>query len=353
MRIGMIAPITHSYPPAGYGPWERVAHDLTEALVEAGHDVTLFAPAGSETRARLVPTVAHPLETGDLDPRLTEEEHIATAIEVAVDEQFDLVHSHLHVHALLYSRLVPFPMVTTLHGVAWNAATHRLLRRYSDQPFVSLSDAERRFLPELRYVATIGNGIRLTEFPMGAGSGGYLAFVGRIAPEKAVDEAITVAERSGRHLRIAGVIEPQHLGYFKERVEPRLQPGAIDYLGTLARPEVAQLVGGATGLVMPLRWDEPFGLVVVESLAVGTPVIAWRRGAMPEIVRDGATGFLVSSVDEAVDAVRRLGAVERSACRSDAEQRFSAATMAAAYADVYRSLTPSHPAGRRAERSQT
>ncbi len=336
MRIGMLAPISHPYPPPGYGPWERVAHDLTEALVAAGHDVTLFAPAGSRTAARLVATV--PAPGGG---RLAEEEHLAVTMEAAAAGAVDVLHSHLHVHALAFAGLVPCPIVTTLHGAAWNEEHHGLLRRHRGEPFVSLSDAERRFLPELNYVATVPNGIRVGEFPLGDGGGGYLAFVGRMAPEKAPELAVEVARRAGMPLRMAGVVEPKHQNFFDAAVRPGLG-GPVEYVGPLERPELAALLRGAAGLVMPLRWEEPFGLVVVEALASGTPVAAWRRGAMPEIVHDGETGFVVDGVEEAVAAVGKLGDLDRRACRADAARRFSDAAMAAGYAAVYeRVLTPS------------
>lgn len=353
LRIGMIAPITHPYPPPGYGPWERVAHDLTEALVAAGHEVTLFAAGTAVTAAELVATVPDVHVAGSLDPRLAETEHIAAAIEVAAGGGLDVVHSHLHVHVLPYTRLVGCPVVTTLHGAGWDRAHHRLLLRYAEQPFVSLSHAERAFLPELNYVATIPNGIRADDFPIGAGAGGYLAFVGRIAPEKAVEDAIAVAELVGRPLRIAGIIEPRHSNYFEGTIAPRLRPGDIEYVGSLGRGEVARFVGDAAGLLMPLRWDEPFGLVVVESLATGTPVIAWRRGAMAEIVRPGVTGHLVDSVDEAVEAVSHLDDLDRTACRNDVLARFSDTAMAAGYEDVYRTLTASPPPARRPTSSRS
>lgn len=334
IRVGMIAPISHPYPPGGYGPWERVTHDLTERLVADGHDVTLFAPQGSITNARLVETVPAALETAEGgDPRLGEETHLAVAMEAAASGEFDLVHSNLHVHALVFSRLIGVPLLTTLHGVAWNKEHHPLLRRYADLPFVSVSDRERAFLPELNYVATIPHGLAVDEIPVGEGGDGYLVFLGRLAPEKAPDLAIEVAERSGMPLLMAGPIDEAHADYFDWLMERRHT--GVDYLGPLERADVWDLLGGAAALLMPLRWDEPFGLVVIESLAVGTPVVAWGMGAMPEIVDDGSTGFLVSDVDGALAALERIDTIERAACRRSAEKSFSDIRMAADYADVY------------------
>jgi glycosyltransferase involved in cell wall biosynthesis len=335
LRVGMLAPVTHPYDPVGYGPWERVTHDLTESLVGMGVEVSLFAASGSVTEAHLVATVPAPqVELPSVDPRLHEEIHIATAMENTVELGLDLVHSHLHVHALVFSKMIEIPLLTTLHGAAWNGAHHPLLLKYRSQAFVSLSESERRFLPELRYVATVPNGIGVDRFPPGAGSGGYLAYVGRMAPEKAPDLAIETARQAGVPLLLAGVIEDTHREYFESLP---LGPG-VEYLGALSRGEVAALLGDAVALLMPLRWDEPFGLVVVESLACGTPVVAWRRGAMPEIIDDGETGVLVETVAQAVEAVGRIESLSRHLCRSVAEARFSARRMAADYVAVYESL---------------
>lgn len=348
LRIGVIAPITHPVPPAGYGPWERVVSDLVEELVNLGHEVTLFAAAGSTTTARLVTTSPFPLSAapppgdgGDLfdpgpDPRVWEHLHVAAAAEEAATGTFDVVHSHLHVHALGFARLLPCPLVSTLHGSAWNRAHHPALLAYREQPYVSLSDAERRFLPDLNYVATVPNGIRLDDFPPGEGEGGYLLFAGRMAPEKAPDLAIETALRSGRRLVLAGGREAKHETFFAARIAPHLAEGRIDHVGPVSRVELATLYREAAGLIMPLRWDEPFGLVVVESLASGTPVIAWNRGAMPELIDHGSTGFLVSSVEEAAEAVHGLDRIDRAACRAEARSRFGAATMATGYVAAYR-----------------
>lgn len=339
LRVGMLGPISHPIPPPSYGPWERVTYELVEGLEELGHEVTLFGPEGTKSSAsRLVATCPHSLDKGGLDSRLWEERHIAIAMEMAHSGAFDLVHSHLHVHALGYSRLLPCPMVNTLHGVASHEPHRPILDAYREQPYVSISNAERGFLPGLNYVATVYNGIRVEDFPLDTTSAGYLAFVGRLAPEKAADLAIAVAQRSDRRLLLAGEVEPKYRDFFAAEIEPKLTDGKIEYLGSLGRPEITALVSGAAGLLMPLRWDEPFGLVVTEALSCGTPVIAWRRGAMPEIIRHEETGFLVDNVDEAVAAVARLDEIDPLVCRRHVEQNFSRQTMAAGYAAAYRTL---------------
>jgi glycosyltransferase involved in cell wall biosynthesis len=320
-----------------------VAHDLAEALVSLGHEVTVFAPAGSTTSARLVETVAGPLDSTGADPRLAEEMHLAIAIEAARDLRFDVIHSHLHVHALVYSRLLPVPLLTTLHGAAWDGANHPLLLRYAEMPFVSISDSERNFLPQLNYIATIPNGIRTGEIPVGPGRGGYLVFAGRMAPEKGPDLAIEVALAADLPLRLAGFVEDRHREFFEDTMA-RSRSKSVEYLGVLDREDLWRLLGDAKALVMPLRWDEPFGLVVVESLATGTPVVAWRMGAMPEIIEPDVTGFLVDDVAEAVDAIGTLGDISREDCRTAAETRFADRVMASAYSELYSALArPSGP----------
>jgi glycosyltransferase involved in cell wall biosynthesis len=338
IRIGMIAPISHPYPPAGYGPWERVTHDLTEQLVAMGHEVTLFAATGSATSARLIETIVAPLDSSGADPRLEEERHLALAMEASLGGTFDVIHSHLHVHGLVFSRLLPTPIVTTLHGVAWDPATHPLLLQYADMPFVSLSQSERAFLPELNYVATIPNGIRTSEIPVGGGDGGYLVFAGRMAPEKAPDLAVEIALAAGLPLRLAGMVEDRHRDFFETKVLAA-QSRDIEYLGPLDRDDLWRLLGSAHAMVMPLRWHEPFGLVAVESLAAGTPVIAWRMGALPEIIDDGVSGYLVEDVAEAVGSVALISELDRATCRSIAESRFADFVMAAAYSGVYQRLS--------------
>lgn len=340
LRVGMLAPIAHPYPPPGYGPWERVTHDLTETLVETGHDVTLFASEGSVSKASLHPTAEAPLSSQPgVDHRVIEDLHIETAMKAAAEMGLDVVHSHLHVHALNFADLAGCPVVTTLHGVAWNQDTHEALLEHSAKPFVSLSHSERRFLPGLNYVATVPNGIRTEDFPSGDSDDGYLAFVGRISPEKAPHLAVEVARRSGRHLLMAGVVEDRYRDY-ANRVLESIGPG-VDFLGPLARPELSLLLQGATATIMPLQWDEPFGLVVVESLSSGAPVVAWMRGAMPEIVEDGVTGFLVEDVTGAVDAVGRIDTISRAECARVARARFDRHVMAESYANVYEMVSAS------------
>lgn len=315
-----------------------MCHDLTEGLVTLGVQVELFAPGDSVTSADLHPTVPVALSearpSDRPEPRIWEELHLAISFRLARELEVDVVHSHLHAHAVGYSSFLPMPVVTTLHGAAWVEEHHLMLRTFRHLPYVSLSESERRFLPDLNYVATVGNGIRLEDFPPGPG-GEDLVFVGRMAPEKAPDLAIQAALLTGRHLVMAGAIEERYRDFFEETVRPHLG-GRVEYVGPLSRAAVAGLVGRSAALLMPLRWDEPFGLVVAESLAVGTPVVAWRRGAMPELLHDGITGVLVDDVAEAARAVARVEDLDRSACRTEAEARFGHLRMAEGYIRAYR-----------------
>ncbi len=358
MRIAMLAPISWPLPPMGYGPWELVAYNLTEALVELGHDVTVFAAGGSRTSATLVETVPHALETwpqnerskprrydpstglleGPPDGSVLQKLHIATCMERAADGEFDVVHSHLHLHALVFGRLIGCPLVTTLHGSAWVRAHHPILMRYRDLPFVSISDAERTMLPELNFVATVYNGIRLQCFPFEADKDDYLLFAGRLSPEKGPDVAIEVARRSGRRLLMAGMIEPQYEPFFNDKVKPHIDGKNVEYLGLLSQESLAPIYRKAAGVLFTINWCEPFGLVAVEAQASGTPLIATRFGALPEIIVQGRTGFVVDSVDDAVRAVGRLADISPRACRRNVESRFTAHTMAQGYARVYEAV---------------
>ncbi|MHC4414688.1 MAG: glycosyltransferase family 4 protein [Planctomycetota bacterium] len=354
----MLAPISWPLPPSGYGPWELVASNLTEELVGLGHEVTLFAAGGTQSGANVVTTTPHALETwpkrererprafdpasglleGPPDARVLEELHVAACMERAAAGDFDVVHSHLHVHALVFGRLIACPLVTTLHGSAWVRAAHPIFRAYRELPFVSLSRAERELLPELNYVATVHNGIRLETFPFEPEKEDYLLFAGRLSPEKGPDAAIEVARRSGRRLLLAGVVEPQYQEFFDARIRPHLDGTQVEYLGLLSQQELAPYYQRAAALLFLINWCEPFGLTAVEAQASGTPLIATRFGALPEIIIEGETGFVVDSIEEATAATKKLDTLSPAACRANAESRFSAEVMARGYEAVYASL---------------
>jgi glycosyltransferase involved in cell wall biosynthesis len=333
MRVGMIAPISWRVPPRHYGPWERVVSVLTEGLVRRGMDVTLFATADSLTSARLVSVAPTGYsEDPSIDAKVYEGLHIAAAFERA--GEFDLLHNHFDFLPLTYSRLVKTPVVTTIHGFS-SARILPVFRAYNDiGHYVSISEADRD--PSLDYIATVYHGIPLEEFTFRSEPGNYLLFFGRIHPDKGAREAIEVARRSGRKLVIAGVIQDE--AYFREAVAPFVDGERVRYLGSVGPRERDALLGGAFALLHLISFEEPFGLSVVEAMAAGTPVIAFPRGSMPELIIDGTTGFLVESVEAAVEALQRLPGISRTACRARVAGRFSAERMVDDYIHVYRKI---------------
>ncbi len=329
-------------PPRHYGPWEQFASLLTEGLVARGFDVTLFATADSITRARLVGTApAGYEEDPTVDAKVWEALHIAAVFERA--GEFDLIHNGFDFLPLCFSRLVDTPVVTTIHGFSSERIVP-VYERYNDiGHYVAISDADRH--DRLDYAATIHHGIDVDEFALGAGSGGYLLFFGRIHPDKGTAEAVDVAERVGLPLVIAGIVQDRD--YFERFVEPRLDGERVTYLGPVDRDRRAAVLGGATALLHLIDFDEPFGFSVVEAMACGTPVIARRRGSMAEIVRHGENGFLVETLDEAVAAVPASAALDRAVVRASIEERFAVGRMVDEYAALYREVVA---AGRRAGR---
>jgi glycosyltransferase involved in cell wall biosynthesis len=328
--VAVLAPIAWRVPPRHYGPWEQFASLLTEGLVERGVDVTLFATADSITRARLVGTVPSGYaEDPTLDAKVLEALHIATVFERA--HQFDLIHNSFDFLPLSFSRLVDTPVVTTIHGFS-SARIVPVYERYNDVGYyVAISDSDRH--ERLEYAATIHHGIQMGMFALHAGEGGYLLFFGRIHPDKGTVEAIEVAERAGLPLILAGIV--QDAEYFDRLVVPRIDGRRVQYLGPVGAERRAALLGGAVALLHLIDFDEPFGFSVVEAMACGTPVITYARGSMPEIVRNGENGFVVSSVDEAVAAVGSAGLLDRRAVRASVEFRFDVSLMVEKYLALY------------------
>jgi glycosyltransferase involved in cell wall biosynthesis len=337
LRVGMLAPIAWRVPPAHYGPWERVVSILTEGLVARGVDVTLFATADSITRARLVARAPRGYaEDPSLDAKVYEGLHIAAAFEQAAAGAFDILHNQFDFLPLTYSRLVSTPVVTTVHGFsserivpvyrAYNSTTH----------LVAISAADRR--ADLDYAATIHHGIPLDEFTFRPDRGSYLLFFGRIHPDKGAREAIEVARRTGHKLILAGIV--QDAEYFQSAVEPFLDGQQIHYVGSVGPAERDALLGGALALLHLIHFEEPFGLSVVEAMATGTPVIAFRRGSMPELIDDGGSGFLIDAgdTDAAVAAVERIGNLDRHAVRAHVERHFTAQRMVDEYLRLYQQI---------------
>jgi glycosyltransferase involved in cell wall biosynthesis len=333
----VLASIAHSTPPRAYGPWEQVAATLADGLVARGHDVTLFATADSRTTARLQAVAPAGYEEDPrIDAKVYEALHIASVFERA--STFDVISNQFDFLPLAFSRLVDTPVVTTIHGFS----SERILpvfRAYDDVAhYVSISASDRH--PDLTYAATIHHGIDVQSFTYGAG-GGYLLFLGRIHPDKGTHVAIDVARRAGIPLVIAGVV--QDAAYHAREVLPHVDGTAVSFVGEVGPAQRDILLGGALGLLHLIAFDEPFGLSVVESLAAGTPVVAYRRGSMPELLTDSVTGFLVPDADAAVDAVGQLGALDRRACRADAERRFGADRMVDDYERLFESIVSSNP----------
>ena len=332
MKIAMLAPISWRTPPRHYGPWELVTSLLTEALVARGVDVTLFATQDSLTAGTLSAVVPAPYsEDPSIDAKVWEFRHLAHLFARA--GEFDLIHNQADFPAHAFSHLVTTPMVTTIHGFS----SDRILPMY--QPYqdrvhyVAISDADRA--PQLRYAATIHHGIVLDDFPFDAEGSDDLLFFGRMHPDKGAAEAIAVAQATARDLAMYGIVQDQ--GYYERSVVPHLgerirHPGAV---GGDARTAA---LGKAAALLHLINFDEPFGLSVIEAMACGTPVIAIRRGSMPELIEHGVTGFLVDSVDEAIAAVARLPEIDRAACRAAVAARFTVERMADAYIALYRDI---------------
>ncbi|MDB5661724.1 MAG: glycosyl transferase [Sphingomonas bacterium] len=333
MRIAMLAPISWRTPPRHYGPWELVTSLLTEALVARGIDVTLFATQDSHTAGTLAGVVPAPYsEDPSIDAKVWEMLHVAHVFERA--SEFDLIHNQADFVPLAFSRLVDTPVVTTIHGFG----SDRILpayREYQDRvAYVAISDSDRA--PDLRYAATIHHGIALEEFPFDAHGGDDLLFFGRIHPDKGAAEAIAAARATGRRLVMAGIV--QDSGYHERHVAPAVDGDRVAFVGAVGGVERARTLGGAAALLHLINFDEPFGLSVVEALACGTPVIARNRGSMPELIDHGVTGFLVDDTAGAIEAIGRLGEIDRAACRAAAATRFSVDRMADRYLALYRRI---------------
>jgi glycosyltransferase involved in cell wall biosynthesis len=331
LRVGVIAPISWRVPPRHYGPWEQFVSLLTEGLVERGIEVTLFATADSLTRARLVGSApAGYSEDPSLDVKVWESLHISAAFERARD--FDLIHNSFDFMPLSYSGLCDTPVVTTIHGFSSERIVPVYQKYNSRGYYVAISDADRH--PSLDYVATIHHGIDMRQFTAQAGARDYLLFFGRIHPDKGTAEAIEVARRAGLPLIIAGIVQDQE--YFDRSVRPHVDGDRVRFIGAVGPDQRNQILGGARALLHLVNFDEPFGFSVVEAMASGTPVIATRRGSMPEIVSHGGNGYLVDSIDAAVEAVHAAERSDPSTVRASVERRFDVGRMVDDYVGVYR-----------------
>jgi glycosyltransferase involved in cell wall biosynthesis len=345
MRIAQVAPPFETVPPERYGGTERVVSALTEELVRRGHDVTLIAARGSRTAARLVPTIESALWLLDPPPADT-----APGWSITVDQlwqhvnDFDLVHSHIDCFGFPVAHASSVPVLTTPHNRIDLPDRRQLFAQFADVPLVAISEAQRRTAPCANWVGVVHNGINLDEFTFRPNQGDYLVFLGRISPDKGLDVAIRVARKSGLPLRIAARLPLQRTfdpnaerdaEFMDTVVKPLLDGPGVEFVGQVNGSERDELLRNAAALLFPVSWPEPFGLVMVEALACGTPVIALRAGSVPEVVRNGVSGFVCDTEEEMVAAVERIGEIDRLMCRHEVEHRFSAEAMADRYERVY------------------
>jgi glycosyltransferase involved in cell wall biosynthesis len=338
MRIAQIAPLYESVPPRFYGGTERVVSWLTEKLVELGHDVTLFASGDSVTNARLIPVCkkALRLDAAVIDPLAHHVLMIEDVFSRAAD--FDIIHSHIDYLPFSLSRRASVPCLTTLHGRLDLPDLVPVFKRFRDQPVVSISNKQREPLPWLNWLATVPHGLPADSLSLHTTEGDYLAFLGRIAPEKGVDQAIQISCRAGIPLKIAAKIDRVDREYFAAQIKPLLASPLIDFVGEIGNSEKDEFLGNAKALLFPIQWPEPFGLVTIEAMACGTPVIAYPLGSVPEVIRDGVAGYLVNNVEEALDAIERLPNLNRHKVRRHFERNFTDDRMANDYLAVYGKL---------------
>ena len=335
LRIAQVAPLYESVPPKLYGGTERIVAYLAEELVRRGHDVMLFAAGDSTAAVPLAPGVPGSLRLAGLD-------HFGPIFHLPMlsnvydrASRFDVIHSHVDCLSFPLARFVSVPTLSTMHGRLDLDEFLPIYRHYSDLPVVSISDDQRRPLPEMNWVGTVHHGLPRHLLKFSPKPGNYLAFLGRISPEKGPDLAIEIARRSAIPLKIAAKIDRADREYFESVIKPLLSTPGVEFIGEISEAEKEAFLGGAQALLFPVDWPEPFGLVMIEALACGTPVIARPCGSVPEVLRDGVTGFIGSSVDDLVSAVRKLSELSRRRCREEFETRFTAEVMAANYERIY------------------
>lgn len=338
MKIAQVAPLYESVPPKTYGGTERVVHYLTEALVKLGHDVTLFASADSRTSARLRPIIpeALRLSTTTRDPIAC---HVMELGKVDREvEKFDIVHFHIDLFQYPMCRHWRTPSLTTLHGRLDLPDLDPVFHDFHDAPVVSISDSQRTPIPDANWVGTVYHGLPLDLYDFQETPQDYLAFLGRISPEKGPETAIEIAKRTGMRLKIAAKVDSADREYFEKQVKPLLDHPLIEWIGEVDERGKNRLLGGAKALLFPINWPEPFGLVMIEAMACGTPVVAFRCGSVPEVMKEGVSGFVVDSIDQAVGAVSRLNHFSRRNCRRYFEARFTSDAMATNYLAIYQRL---------------
>ena len=338
MRIAQVAPLIESVPPKHYGGTERIVSYLTEELVRAGHEVTLFASGDSVTNARLIAPFRRSVRKNERckDPMARGVILIDHVVEHA--REFDVIHFHTGYLHFAVSRHLPVPHVTTLHGRLDMLDLVRVFDRFRDVPVISISDSQREPVPWANWQATIYHGLPNDLFRFYPDRGDYLAFLGRISPEKGADRAIEIAKRVDMPLKIAAKVDRADRRYFKRVVEPLLNDPHVEWIGEISDQHKNEFLGNAYALLFPIDWPEPFGLVMIEAMACGTPVIAYESGSVPEVMEDGITGFVVREPGEAAEAIGRVTDLSRARCREVFETRFTATRMADDYMEVYEQM---------------
>ncbi len=346
MRIAQVAPLYESVPPRLYGGTELVVSNLTEELVNQGHEVVLFASGDSLTKASLVACCPRSLrlDTGCVDSFAHHVLMLEQVLRHHEENPFDIIHFHVDYLHFSTSRREALPSVTTLHGRLDIPDLVSLYREFRDAPVISISDAQRDPLPWLNWQATVHHGLPQDKFGLGPGSGEYLAFLGRISPEKGLDQAIQIAGCAGMKLKIAAKIDRADREYYEAKIRPLMKLPHVEYMGEIGDSEKWEFLGNATALLAPVQWPEPFGLVMIEAMACGTPVIAYNNGSIPEIVKHRTNGFVVKNVPEAVEAIGNLDSIDRGTCRLHFEKHFTAARMCRDYLVAYEHLQ-NEPAG--------
>jgi glycosyltransferase involved in cell wall biosynthesis len=336
MRIAQVAPLFESVPPKNYGGTERVVSYLTEELVRQGHDVTLFASGDSNTSAELISPCRQSLRRSKVcaDPtpcHLTMLEQLYRE-----SDRFDIIHFHVDYIHFPFSRREQCTQVTTFHGRLDLPELSGLYREYAEMPVVSISDSQRKPIPWMNWQATVYHGLPEDLFTFQESPGRYLAFLGRVSPEKCLDRAVEIARGAGMKLKIAAKIDKSDRNYYEKQIKPLLNEPWVEFLAEIGGRAKDRFLGEALALLFPIDWPEPFGLVMIEAIACGTPVIAWSNGSIPEVMVDGVTGFIVDTIEDAVSAIGKVAGLDRRACRHVFEQRFSAPRMAKDYLAVYR-----------------
>jgi glycosyltransferase involved in cell wall biosynthesis len=339
LKIAQVAPLYESVPPKLYGGTERVVSNLTEALVAEGHEVTLFASGDSETSARLVPACPRSLRLNN-HQCIDQLAHHFVMLEEVLEraDQFDIIHFHVDYMHFPLSKLLGLVQVSTLHGRLDSPDLVPLFRKYKDMPLISISLNQRRPLPWVNWVGNVYHGLPEDLLPLGDGRGKYLAFLGRISPEKRVDRAIEIAKQLNMPLKIAAKIDKADHSYYEREIKGLLDAPNVEFVGEINEQQKGAFLGDAYAFLFPIDWPEPFGLTMIEAMACGTPTIGFNRGSVPEVITNGISGFVVDTVEEAVNAVHRAATFDRAACRAEFMKRFSASKMAQDYAKLYETI---------------